>query len=91
MGIGTSVALLAIGGILAFALNVSVGGVNIDVIGYILMAAGAIGLLFSALMRRRQTETVVHERPADREVVREEPAQREVVVERDADRHRDRG
>ena len=46
MGIGVSVVLLAVGAILAFALDVdSSGGVNINTIGIILMIAGAIGIL----------------------------------------------
>lgn len=60
MSIGAGIALFAIGAILAFAVNVDVGWVNLDMIGYILMAAGAvifiIGLVLMA--RRRQTETV---------------------------------
>ena len=46
MGIGVSVVLLAVGAVLAFALDVdSSGGVNINTIGIILMIAGAIGIL----------------------------------------------
>lgn len=70
MGIGSSIALIAIGAIFAFALNFSVAGINITVIGYILMAAGLLGLLFTALIFGRRSETVV-ERPRRREVVRE--------------------
>jgi hypothetical protein len=62
MSIGAGIALFAIGAILAFAVNVQLDWVNLDVIGYILMAAGAvifvIGLIF--MMRRRRTETVAH-------------------------------
>ena len=46
MGIGVSVVLLAVGAILAFAIDVeSSGGVNVNTIGIILMIAGAIGIL----------------------------------------------
>jgi hypothetical protein len=52
--------LFVIGAILAFAVNVEVEWVNLDLIGYILMGAGAlifvIGLVL--MVRRRQTETV---------------------------------
>ena len=44
MGIGASVFLLAIGAILAFAVNTTVSGIDINVIGVILMVAGALGL-----------------------------------------------
>ncbi|MBW3644338.1 MAG: hypothetical protein KY441_02415 [Actinobacteria bacterium] len=68
MGIGVSVFLLAVGAILAFAIDVSVQGVNLDTIGVILMIVGAIGLLVSLLFLssltpygRDRGETVVRE------------------------------
>jgi hypothetical protein len=60
MGIGASIFLIALGAILAFALNLHVGGVNIDIVGWILMVAGALGLIFTAFIwgpRRRQRVT----------------------------------
>ncbi|MGV9981810.1 DUF6458 family protein [Micromonospora wenchangensis] len=58
MGIGTSIFLLAAGAILTFAVNASVGGVDLDVVGWILMAAGVLGLVMVLLMRgRRRTVT----------------------------------
>ena len=47
MGIGISVFLLAVGAILAFAVDASVSGVDLDTIGVILMIVGAIGLVTS--------------------------------------------
>ena len=47
MGIGISVFLLAVGAILAFALDLAVAGVDLDMVGWILMAVGVIGLLWS--------------------------------------------
>ena len=49
MGIGVSVFLIAVGAILAFAVDVSTEGFDLDTIGVILMIVGAIGLLFSLL------------------------------------------
>ena len=49
MGIGVSIFLLAIGAILTFALDVTAGGVNLDMVGWILMAVGAIGLLWALI------------------------------------------
>lgn len=49
MGIGVSVFLIAVGAILAFAVNVSAQGVDLDTVGVILMIVGAIGLLASML------------------------------------------
>lgn len=49
MGIGVSLILIAIGAILAWAVNYSVSGVDINVVGGILMVVGVIGLLMSLL------------------------------------------
>lgn len=60
MSIGAGIALFAIGAILAFAVNVQVEWVNLDVIGYILMAAGAVIFVVGIVLmaRRRQSDTV---------------------------------
>ncbi len=42
MSIGAGIALFVIGAILAFAVNVEVEWVDLDLIGYILMGAGAL-------------------------------------------------
>ena len=47
MGIGTSIFLLAVGAILAFAVNVETDGFNLETIGTILMVVGAVGVLLS--------------------------------------------
>jgi len=47
MGIGVSVFLIAVGAILAFAVNVTTNGFDVNTIGVILMIVGAIGLLTS--------------------------------------------
>lgn len=46
-GIGTSLILIAMGAILAFAVNFQTTGVDVNAIGLILMVVGIIGLLFS--------------------------------------------
>lgn len=60
MGIGSGIALFVIGAILAFAINVDLGGaVDLDLIGYILMGAGALVFLISliyVLSRRSSAE-----------------------------------
>lgn len=60
MSIGAGIALFVIGAILAFAVNVEVEWVNLDMIGYILMGAGALIFLLGIILlaRRRQTESV---------------------------------
>jgi hypothetical protein len=49
MGIGVSIFLIAVGLILALAVNVSTSGVDIDTIGWILVVVGAVGLLLSLI------------------------------------------
>jgi hypothetical protein len=59
MGIGASIFLIVVGAILTFALNVTVGGVNLDVVGWILMVAGVIGLIFTTLIWGPRTRGTV--------------------------------
>jgi hypothetical protein len=63
MGIGASIFLLVVGAILTFALDLNVGGVDIDVVGWILMIGGVVGLIFTALIwgpRQRASVTREH-------------------------------
>lgn len=56
MGIGVGVFLLAVGAILAFAVEWDPAGVSVDIMGWILMAAGALAILMELLIfgpRRR--------------------------------------
>jgi hypothetical protein len=67
MGIGVSVFLLALGAILTFAVNASISGLDINVVGIILMVAGAIGLLMTLLVFGRDRGTVAEDRVVTRE------------------------
>lgn len=60
MSIGTGIALFVIGAILAFAINIEVSWANLDLIGYILMGAGAVVFIIGLILiaRRRQTNSV---------------------------------
>jgi Domain of unknown function (DUF6458) len=49
MTIGASLFLIAVGAILTFAVTADVSGVDIQIVGWILMAAGGLGLLVSLL------------------------------------------
>ena len=70
MGIGVSIFLIAVGAILAFGVNAATDVANIDVIGYILMGVGALGLLMSLLIwGPRRGDTVVEDRVVERERV----------------------
>lgn len=75
MGIGVSVFLLAVGGVLAFAVTDSLNNVDLTAVGYIVMAAGAVGLIWSIYL----TSRVTSRRAGDVGVVREE----RVVRDRD--------
>ncbi|BCY04980.1 DUF6458 family protein [Actinoplanes sp. L3-i22] len=59
MGIGASIFLLALGAILAFAVNADISGLDISVIGWILMAAGLIGLVTTLWFWNSRRRTVV--------------------------------
>jgi len=49
MGIGVSIFLIAVGAILAFAVDVATEGIDLNMVGVILMIVGGIGLLLSLL------------------------------------------
>lgn len=55
MQIGTSLFLLAVGAILAFAVQDSISGVDLTTVGYILIAVGALGLVVSLVISNRAT------------------------------------
>jgi hypothetical protein len=59
MGIGGSIFLLALGAILAFAVNAHISGIDINVIGWVLMAAGLVGLIITIWYWNRGRRTVV--------------------------------
>lgn len=50
MGIGVSIFLIAVGAILAFAVDFAAEGINLDTVGVILMILGLVGLLASMIL-----------------------------------------
>ena len=50
MTIGASLFLIAVGAILKFAVTASVAGINLHVVGVILMIVGAVGLALGLAM-----------------------------------------
>ena len=67
MGIGFSIFLIAIGAVLVWAVNLTVGGIELVTVGWILLAIGALGLLLSLIVaatagRSRDEEVVVRDR-----------------------------
>jgi Domain of unknown function (DUF6458) len=68
MGFGASLAFIAIGAILAFATRFSISGIDVQMIGWILMGVGVVGMLVTfAYIRPRRRAGVA-------EVIEEEPA-----------------
>lgn len=81
MGIGLGVFLLALGAILTWAVDFTFSGLDIQVIGIILMISGLVSLgLAMAYMNRSRRAVVVDAAPRDRIV---ETPVRERRVERD--------
>lgn len=84
MGIGVSVFLIALGAILAFATDVSLGGLDLTVVGYILIGAGVLGLAMTLLVfapRRRRVLDPAVDPAVDQRTVVERPVRRRTVVE----------
>ena len=70
MGIGASVFLIALGAILAFAVEYDISGLDINVVGFILIVAGIVGLIMTLLVfgrRDRVGAGVVEDRVVTRE------------------------
>jgi len=60
MGIGVGIFLIVVGAIMTFALDAKLAGINLDVVGWILMLAGAAGLvLFFYFWNRRRAPRAV--------------------------------
>jgi Domain of unknown function (DUF6458) len=62
VGIGGSIFLIVVGAIFAFALDVNLGWLDINVVGWVLMLAGVFGLVLTLYWMRGRRRTVV--RPA---------------------------
>jgi Domain of unknown function (DUF6458) len=77
MGIGVSIFLIAVGAILTFATDFELSGLNVDVVGVILMIVGALGLIWTLLIwgPRQRRASVVEEQPVmtRRRVYEDEP------------------
>lgn len=74
MGIGGSIFLIALGAILAWAVHIQVGWLDLRVVGWVLMLAGFVGLVLTMWFwssRRRQVTT------------RSVPVERERYIEQD--------
>jgi hypothetical protein len=77
MTIGTSIFLIAVGAILAFAVDATVAGFSIQTAGVILMVAGVVGLLIGLFLinsrRARPADRTVYDDRAGRTVYEDRP------------------
>jgi len=58
MGIGVSVFLIALGLILALAVNVHVPGIDLHMVGWILTLVGVVGLVWTLILWNRARPAV---------------------------------
>ncbi len=84
MSLGTGIALFVIGAILVFATDIQLDWINLDVVGYILMIAGIVGVVLGVvlMMRRRQTVSTTRSAvdPASGERVTSRSTERDPLV-----------
>lgn len=66
MYIGGSIFLLAVGAIMSFAVRDSLSGVDLVTTGYILMAAGALGIVLSLIINGQRTRAIDDREPPRR-------------------------
>jgi hypothetical protein len=81
MAIAVSLFLFAIGAVLTFATDVSVSGLDLNVVGVVLMLVGIIGFVLTLVVWRPRRRLVRTAPPADVVVERQDPTRR-VVEER---------
>jgi hypothetical protein len=62
MTIGGSIFLIVLGAILYFAVEFDLAGININVVGIILMIGGLVGMVFGLLAFNRSRGTTVERR-----------------------------
>lgn len=65
MTIGAGIFLMAVGAILAFAVDVTVSGLNIAVVGVVLMIAGAVGIILDFAIFAPRRRRIAGERVSD--------------------------
>jgi len=58
MYFGGSIALIALGAVLAFAVQDRLNGVDLVAVGYICMAAGVLGIILSLVVNSQRERTV---------------------------------
>jgi hypothetical protein len=89
MGIGAGIFLIVVGAILSFAVSDHVSGVNLVVIGYICMAAGALALILAVVFNAQRSNTSHREVVERREVPPAQPVVQQPVVQHEVVERRD--
>jgi hypothetical protein len=59
MGIGASIFLIALGAIFAFAIDANLGWLDLNVVGWVLMLVGVVGLFLTMYFWNSRRRTVV--------------------------------
>lgn len=62
MSLGAGIALFVIGAILVFATDIQLDFINLDVVGYILMIAGIVGIVLGLVVLTRRRSSVAASR-----------------------------
>ena len=57
MGLGTGIALLVVGGILAFGVKDTFSALDLTAIGYICMAAGVLAIILTLVLQQQRRST----------------------------------
>lgn len=75
MAIGSGIFLIALGAILAFALNESVDAIDLVLVGWILMGAGVLAIIISLIVSAQSRKrTTVTEQRTSGQVTEQPPA-----------------
>jgi hypothetical protein len=82
MGLGGSIALIAVGLILAFAVNFSIAGIDVQLIGLILAGVGILGLVLYFVVWAPRRRAAVTSRTVRRDGYVEPPPDRYVEEQR---------
>ncbi|TFB53320.1 hypothetical protein E3T34_00465 [Cryobacterium sp. TMT1-62] len=64
MSLGLGIFLLVVGAIMVFALNVTVEWMDIELVGYILMGAGAVIMVIGIVLLTRKRSSITTTRSA---------------------------
>ena len=76
MTMGTGLVLIAIGAILRYAVNDSIEDVDLETVGLILIAVGAVAFIVGAIYAFGRRDRVVREEVVERPVVERTPRDR---------------